>query len=49
VPSGLNILVVEIHGRTIKYYELITSHLVEEWCSQDFLVPPISNKMADER
>ena len=30
VPSGLNILVVEIHGRTIKNYELITSHLVED-------------------
>lgn len=48
VPSGLNILVVEIHGRTIKNYELITSHLVEEWCSQDFIVPPISSKQEAE-
>jgi hypothetical protein len=37
VPSGLNILVVEIHGRNIKYYELITSHLVEGGVIKIFL------------
>ena len=47
VPSGLNILVVEIDGRNIKYYELITSSFSWRVVSSRFSCP--ANSQQDGR